>query len=391
MLAHLLRRALSRSAGPKKGAGPQNLPARASSAPPVVAFLSTIDRTCFIPDDVIYSRLASTRLRTLIPAGQIAGKARVALVPWSALFDPAGFAALGAPAVLVIAKLSTAEALTRRDEVERGLERLRALHGSVRLVADVSDDYAAMAAELNQPFLEAYQRGLAETCVLTVPCEALAKRLRPVARHGVRVIEDPWESPRANPAAVRCGDPLQLLWFGNLGNTNAGVVEGGLRQALRGLRGRRARVDVITGPERSGLVAGIAERLNREYPAASIQFVEWSLEAVWSALAHCDLVLLPQDHRDAWGSVKSHNRLVEAIRAGRFALASPIPSYAELADYAWVGEDLAEGLAWALDHPREAEQRIAAGQAYVATRFAPEVVGRKWADVLGLDPADGAV
>ena len=390
MLAQLLRRALSRSAGPKKASGPQSLPARASSDPPVVAFLSTIDRTCFIPDDAIYSRLASTRLRTLIPAGQLAGKARVALVPWSALLDQAGFAALGGPAVLVVSKLSTAEVLTRRDEVERGLGRLRALHGSVRLVADVSDDYAAMAIELNQPFLEAYQRGLAETCVLTVPCEALAKRLRPIARHGVRVIEDPWESPRSNPAAVRGGDPLQLLWFGNLGNTNAGVVEGGLGRALSGLRGRRARVEVIAGPERSGLVAGIAERLNREYPAASVQFVEWSLEAVWSALARCDLVLLPQDHRDAWGSVKSHNRLVEAIRAGRFALASPIPSYAELADYAWVGEDLAEGLAWALNHPREAEQRVAAGQAYIATRFAPEVVGRKWAAVLGLDPADGA-
>ncbi len=390
MLAQLLRRALSRPAGSKEASRAQRPQAGASSDLPVVAFLSTIDRTCFIPDEAVSSRLASTRLRTLIPAGQIAGQARVALVPWSALLDPAGFGALGAPAALVVSKLSTAEVLTRREEVERGLERLRALHGSVRLVADLSDDYAAMANELNQPFLEAYQRGLADTCVLAVPCEALAKRLRPIAHHGVRVIEDPWESPRSNPAAVRGGDPLQLLWFGNLGDTNAGVVEGGLRQVVAALRGRRARVEVIAGRERSGLVAGIAERLNREYPAASLQFVEWSLETVWTALARCDLVLLPQDHRDAWGSVKSHNRLVEAIRGGRFALASPIPSYVELADYAWVGENLAEGLTWALDHPREAEQRVAAGQAHIATRFAPEVVGRKWSELLGLDRAAGA-
>jgi glycosyltransferase involved in cell wall biosynthesis len=246
-----------------------------------------------------------------------------------------------------------------------------------------------MAAELKQPFLEVYQRSLAETCVLTVPCAALADRLRPVARHGVRVIEDPWESPHSNPAAVRGADPLELLWFGNLGNTNADVVEGGLRRALPGLLGRRARIDVVSGPERSGLVAGIAERLTREYPAVAVRFVVWSPEAVWTALARCDLVLLPQDHRDAWGGVKSHNRLVETIRAGRFAVASPIPSYTELADYAWVGEDLAEGLAWTLEHPRAAERRVAAGQEYVAARFAPEVVGRKWAEVLGLEPGGG--
>jgi glycosyltransferase involved in cell wall biosynthesis len=386
MLARLLRRALSRSAG--QASDPQRRRGHAPHDRPLVVFLSTIDRVCFIPDDPIRSRLASTRLRTLIPGGQIAGKARVALAPWSALVEPAGFAALGAPAVLVVAKLSTAEVLTRRDEVERGLERLSALRGGVRVVADVSDDYAAMAVELNQPFLEAYERGLAETCTLTVPCAALADRLRPIARHGVRVIEDPWESPQSNPAAVRGRDPLELLWFGNL--TNADVVEGGLRRALPGLLGRRARIEVVTGRERSGLVAEIAERLTREYPAVSVRFVEWSPEAVWAALGRCDLVLLPQDHRDAWGSVKSHNRLVEAIRAGRFAVASPIPSYTELADYAWVGEDLAEGLAWALAHPRAAEQRVAAGQAYIATRFAPEVVGRKWAEVLGLEPASEA-
>jgi SAM-dependent methyltransferase len=397
MLARLLRHALSRSAGTAREARPERAPAPAASGAPVIAFVTSIDRTHFIPDDPVYSRLASTRLRTLIPAGQIARASRVALVPWATLLDESDFAALGTPTAVVVAKLAMGEVLKRQDEIRRGLARLRALQGRVRLVADVSDDYAAMASEWREPLLTEYQHALAETCALTVPCAALADRLRPIARHGVSVIEDPWESPRSSPAAFRGHDPLRLLWFGNLGDANAELVERGLRQALSGLGARRAQVDVIAGRERSGLVAGIAERLNREYPAASVRFVAWSLEAVWSALAACDLVLLPQDHRGAWGSVKSHNRLVETIRAGRFALASPIPSYAELADYAWVGESLAEGLAWALDHPREAEQRVAAGQAHIATRFAPEVVGRKWAEVLGLEravpqaPARGSV
>jgi hypothetical protein len=82
--------------------------------------------------------------------------------------------------------------------------------------------------------------------------------------------------------------------------------------------------------------------------------------------------------------VKSHNRLVEAIRGGRLAIASPIPAYQELSHYAWVGEPLAAGLRWAQDHPDEVVQRVTAGQAHVEARFAPRVVGQKWARALGV-------
>lgn len=94
-------------------------------------------------------------------------------------------------------------------------------------------------------------------------------------------------------------------------------------------------------------------------------------------------MLLPQAD-DAWGRVKSHNRLVESIRSGRFALASPIPSYVELQDFAWVGADLAEGLDWALGQPQDAAARLAAGQSAIESRFSPAVVGARWRAALGL-------
>jgi glycosyltransferase involved in cell wall biosynthesis len=132
-------------------------------------------------------------------------------------------------------------------------------------------------------------------------------------------------------------------------------------------------------------VQALAEALALERPAAGLRLREWSPEATWQAIGDCDLVVLPQDHRSPWGVVKSHNRLVEAIRGGRVAVASPIPSYRELADYAWVGEDLGEGVAWALANPREAVARVARGQDYIQQRFAPELIGRKWLQVLGVD------
>ena len=110
----------------------------------------------------------------------------------------------------------------------------------------------------------------------------------------------------------------------------------------------------------------------------------WSPEATEAALARCDLVVIPHETRAAWSKGKSHNRLVTAIRAGRFAIASPIPTYLELAAHAWIGADLAAGLGWALAHPEDAAERLRAGQRVVEERFSPEAVGRKWAAMLGL-------
>jgi hypothetical protein len=80
--------------------------------------------------------------------------------------------------------------------------------------------------------------------------------------------------------------------------------------------------------------------------------------------------------------VKSPNRVVEPLRAGRFVVAYPLPSYAELGDYVWLGEDISAGVAWALTNHEEVRRRLEAGQAYVARRFDPRAIGRVWEAVL---------
>jgi hypothetical protein len=86
----------------------------------------------------------------------------------------------------------------------------------------------------------------------------------------------------------------------------------------------------------------------------------FSLDRQWHELAECDAVLLPSFPARA-KLVKGHGRLVQAIHAGRLALAYPLPQYEELADFCWCGEDLGAGLAWALAHPAEVLERIRAG------------------------------
>jgi hypothetical protein len=248
--------------------------------------------------------------------------------------------------------------------------------------ADLSDDYAALAEAFRAPFLAEYQRRLAELCTLIVPCRALRDAVAPLARRGVEVVEDPYETAAAQPVRTRSNGTLALCWFGNLGTPNAQ----GLRQALIALARDageiRCRLELVAGEQAREMGMEIAAAVETERPTWSVGYTAWSPAAVAVAIARSDFVVLPQAHETPWGRVKSHNRLVETIRGGRLAIASPIPSYVELADYAWVGEPLAPGLRWALEHPEDVTMRVVSGQAYVAERFSPEAIGREWARTL---------
>ena len=93
------------------------------------------------------------------------------------------------------------------------------------------------------------------------------------------------------------------------------------------------------------------------------------------ALASCDLVLLPDP------GPASRSRLIGALHAGRFCVARRSPHHGGLADYAWVGEDFAEGIRWSLSHPAEVLARLSAGQRHLDEVHAPATVARRWIDL----------
>jgi hypothetical protein len=383
MLARLFARLFAVADPARTGPAPlAPLPGRRA----FIAYLTNVGTARFVvAGETLTSRQASARLRQLVPIAELSRRLPVCLLPLDYLLTHPDLGRLGQPAALVIGKLSSDVVRERQRDLARLVRWLETWASRVPVVADLSDDYAALAAQQGVPFLAEFQAALAAHCRITVPCAALAERIRPIARRGVEIVEDPWESPsRRAPALPRTG-PLRLCWFGYLGQAAFPAVREGFIQIARRLERTPVEFEVVTAREFAGSVQALAEALALERPAAGLRLREWSPEATWQAIGDCDLVVLPQDHRSPWGVVKSHNRLVEAIRGGRVAVASPIPSYRELADYAWVGEDLGEGVAWALANPREAVARVARGQDYIQQRFAPELIGRKWLQVLGVD------
>jgi hypothetical protein len=297
--------------------------------------------------------------------------------------DPA-LADLGELRAAVIAKLPVSFFTSQNERSEALLSWAENASRRSRVLVDFSDDLAAAAAMYSEPRLREVQKRLLHACAATVPAAALRESLLEDARHGVTVIEDPYESstaatPRFAPAAT-----LRLAWFGVFGEPLRPYIETQFAAIARRLAPRAVELAFVTSAHAAPLVLDMADALSALSPSFRLRHVEWSLDAARRSIEDADIVVLPQDAGSAWGRVKSHNRLVETIRAGRLAVASPIPAYLELAEFAWVGEDLAAGIEWALAHPTVAEGRIVAGQAYVANRFAPERIGALWARALGL-------
>lgn len=358
----------------------------------VIGFVTTTpERRTVSPGDTGTAEFASARLRVLIPAAQLARRrdVTVQLIPLELLRDARMFESEPWLTHVVLGKMAAGFVQANEALFRSVLDTLHRVRDDVRVLADFSDDYAALAEPLGAPFLRSYQATLLEDHDIVVPCEALRARLASEARGSVTVVEDPYESPAARAPRVRASDPVRLCWFGTLGDANFELVAGKLEQLARAMRDTALQFEVVTHRSRAEMVRALTARLSAAHPRSGVTFTEWSLERTWAAIDGCDFVVLPQDTVGAAGRVKSPNRLVEAIRGGRLALASPIPSYQELAAYAWVGEDLGQGLRWALAHPEDALERVRAGQQAIEARFAPAAIGEQWARALRLSPAAG--
>jgi hypothetical protein len=336
------------------------------------------------PEHTYTSGLASARLRAIIPARELASVIPVAFLPLQTLARGDGLRGLGSLQALVLTKLSTPDVIVHERELEDLLDWLEGDGADLRVCADLADDYAGVGRDVGHPYPARYQERLGMRCDFVVPCRALAERLSPWAKRGIHVIEDPWETAVAADPRFVPGNPVRLVWFGNLGPITFGWLKPGLSAAVSGAGKRAVRLTFVTGEQRAALARELLGDLEREHPQLHTELVPWSVEATQRAIAEGDLVLLPQDTSSDWGRAKSHNRLVETLRGGRLAIASPIASYIEMERFAWVGADLGAGVRWALEHPAEAQARIEAGQRYVEGRFAPSIIGRRWADVLGV-------
>ena len=250
---------------------------------------------------------------------------------------------------------------------------LAARSSHCRLIIDICD-YPFQ----KPPAVQAFYSEVLKICdAVTVNSERMAELMAPHASRRPLVIEDAILGAMRDPGFAPA-KRLELLWFGH--QTNLPYLEACLDALARFATQRRCRLTVVT-QDGIGVEDWTQDIQARVAPGLEAQVVPWSLEAMPVALRECDLVLLPNDPSDPLKAGASANRIADALNAGRFPVASPLPSYLEFGDAAWLGHDLIEGVRWALANPGETLARIRRGQALVAGKFAADKIGRQWREL----------
>jgi glycosyltransferase involved in cell wall biosynthesis len=259
---------------------------------------------------------------------------------------------------------------------------LEALRGNgVRIISDFCDDHF-LHAELGP----AYVSLLNAADAATASTPGLAAVLLEHGASIVHTITDPVEGERKNivvrnreagPATP--ASPLRLLWYGH--QANLATLSFGLPQIERLLNHYPVSLTIVASGERTRLLAQEVDAVWKARGSAC-RFVPWTTEVVFAELARCDAVLIPSNPHDPLKAIKSPNRFSEAVWAGRFVVAHPLPAYEELAAFGWVGEDLAQGLEWYVERSDEAAARVHAGQSMIEKRFSRAAVADAWKNAI---------
>ena len=243
-----------------------------------------------------------------------------------------------------------------------------------RLVVDICDYPFRKKPDVVDEF---YSRLLGMADAVVVNSVRMAEQIAPHFSKPVVVIADAVLDAMATPAyspATR----LKLLWFGHPSNLR--FLEPWI-SALIEAPPRPCRLVIVT--EDGYGVREAARNIQARFaPAFEARFVEWSLESTRRELAACDIAILPGDPSDPVKGGVSANRMAEILNAGRFPVASPMQSYLEFADAAWLGNNLIEGIRWGQAHREEVLKRIRRGQALVAEKYTLRRLGEQWCELL---------
>ena len=196
--------------------------------------------------------------------------------------------------------------------------------------------------------------------------EALAKIVKTFTGVDAEVIFDPWgvEFEEKQPGFKPDGK-LKLMWFGQPSNFK------GLFDVLPHLIDNE--MLIVTSPKVGKIKFDNGEELKT---------IPYSISNMKKTFEECDAVIIPQDLSDLTKIAKTHNRIVDSFRAGKFVVASPVDAYLDFKDYAYLG-DVKEGIEWLKkQNTEEIEKRIAGAQEFIRKTFVPEIIAKQWEKVL---------
>lgn len=316
-----------------------------------------------VPGGGMTSPVASLRYRVILPIRHMSNATRNKTLWLSPDIAPAAVDAMLEADVVVFSKTYAA---ANEDIARRARDR------GAKVVLDICDN------RYEDPALGDHYRAmtrLADDVICSTP--EMARQAAPFCRRTPFVVEDPCEGPRGS-AAFAPGERWNLLWFGH--QTNIYSFAAAFGDIVAFSRLHPVELTVLTRLDEA--IVGSCQSASAQHgPRLRVDAQEWSLDAQWRRLQACDAVIIPS-LQDSIKQVKSANRIVETLWAGRPAVAHPVPSYEAFRDWTPVGSSLLEGLSALAADPSAVADRVRQAQTFIEGRHGPAIIGRQWDQTL---------
>jgi hypothetical protein len=334
------------------------------------------------------SVLASNRYRATIPAAVLTALGHEVVFvsmkkwTWSKYCNPR-------PSVIVIGKLLPIdEDYVRFDFLSEQIKRnaQEARQAGVLLIADYTDDH------FDHPLKGSHWREMVRIAqVCTVGTPSLAHRVREFTNNDSVVVDDPLGNQQNEPTVFQkdgflvrqlyrflpgqAGNCLRFVWYGHRANW---APMRRWAQALAPLKDSCPfSIKIVTSQDDE--VDRFIDEFNRLHsPRATMGFISWSEDAQQKAVLDSHIVLVPSDPNDPKKVVKTSNRLVDGLNAGRYVIASELPAYLMYSNYVALTEN---PLAAARDYLERGDLLIpviTAGQAFVQHQCGSHAIAKQW-------------
>ena len=246
-------------------------------------------------------------------------------------------------------------------------------HSHAKVLIDICDNVFAPPED---GLKSVYVAMLPHTDAVLTSSEFLSQTLQDKVRSGVQLfsIPDAVEGHRIDPDFKPRPGSIRLLWFGY--RNNLPLLENELPNLSKLTQIAEVRLSIVSDWDTQTTFPSVIGGIR-------IRCLQWSPKVMRDELKACDFVVVPSDDSPA-RLTKSANRIITAIWAGKFVVATPLPSFRSFEQFAHIDRDLVAGVRWALKNRGATRERISAGQQFIQKHYAIERIADAWERTLAL-------
>lgn len=335
-----------------------------------------------ITDKINGSHFSAASIRIqLLPAIKAANKLKIPTRVISISPEQDATELVGNPTVCIIGKISH---YNPELHASLGVNILAAVGRVKRLGAKIILTYCDHMLERSKTLHNIYSTLIKHSNQIIVPTQKMRNLLN-IPEDMCAVIEDPWQiEPQKILSIKKDIETPKLLWFGQSQNMQylMEITDNILSNCILY---EKYELTVLSSIDAISSFKNFLQNRTAQKQWV-IRYSIWDNkkqpEQLLTHLRNADIALIPSSPNKKTKAGASHNRLVDCINGGCIAIASPLDSYLELEDVAYLTKNIAQAVDIVASQYHLHLENIKKKRTNLVQRFSPIQNERNWRKVI---------